>query len=69
MKDRELRFFTFEHSVMMITVLIFFHIINSKAKKNHENVKLILQFLIFYGIILLLLGLAYPFSRPMFRGF
>ncbi len=69
MKDKELRFFTVEHTVMMFLVVVFLHILNFKAKKSPDSPSTIRLFAIFYSLVLVLFIVGIPWFRPLFRGF
>ncbi len=62
MKDPLLRFYTVEHSSMMLISIILITIGYSKSKKSENSSKTLLTF---YGIALLLILLAIPWP---FRG-
>ncbi|MBI1226182.1 MAG: cytochrome B [Bacteroidetes bacterium] len=66
MKDAMFRFFTVEHSLMMIIAIALVTIGHSKSKKTMDEVKKHKTIFIFYGIALLLVLVAIPWP---FRGF
>ncbi len=62
MKDKLLRFYTVEHSSMMLIAIVLITIGYSKSKKSENSAKTLL---VYYGIALLLILLAIPWP---FRG-
>jgi uncharacterized membrane protein YphA (DoxX/SURF4 family) len=66
MKDAAFRFFSVEHSTMMLVAIALVTIGHSKAKKAEEDARKFRTVFIFYGIALLLVlaGIPWPF-----RGF
>lgn len=75
MKDPMLRFFTIEHSVMMIIAWILVHAGRVSVKKAKTSPSKFKKSLLFFGIALLLILIAIPWpfrevvSRPWFRWF
>lgn len=75
MKDPMVRFFTVEHSLMMIIAWILVHAGRVAVKKAFNSGGKFKKTLIFFGIALLLILIAIPWpfrevsSRPWFRGF
>lgn len=75
MKDPMTRFFTVEHSLMMIIAWILVHAGRVAVKKAFNSGGKFKKTLIFFGIALLLILIAIPWpfreliSRPWFRGF
>ena len=73
MKDTLLRFFTVEHSLMMLLAWVLIHVGYSKVKKATPETRH-KKMLIFFGIALLLIlvSIPWPFrpelGRPLFRG-
>lgn len=65
MKDAMFRFFSVEHSVMMLLAIALVTIGYSKSKKATEEAKKYKTVFIFYGIALLLVLVAIPWP---FRG-
>lgn len=74
MKNAALRFFTVEHTLMMIIAWILVHVGQVAVKRAPENKKH-RNALIFFGLSLLLIlaSIPWPFreaiARPWFRGF
>ena len=75
MKDTRVRFFSIEHSLMMIIAWILVHAGRTAVKKSFNSSGKFKKTLIFFGIALLLILIAIPWpfreiiSRPWFRGF
>ncbi|MEO8720855.1 MAG: hypothetical protein ABI297_05775 [Ginsengibacter sp.] len=75
MKDPMLRFFTIEHSVMMIIAWILVHAGRISVKKATTSPEKFKKSLLFFGIALLLILFAIPWpfreaiTRPWFRWF
>lgn len=73
MKDPYIRFFTMEHSLMMIIAWLLVHIGVSAVKKAATSRAKFKRGLIYYGIALLLILAAIPWpfreaiARPLFR--
>lgn len=65
MKDAMYRFFTVEHSVMMLLAIALVTIGHSKSKKAADDAGKFRTIFIFYGIALLLILVAIPWP---FRG-
>ncbi len=75
MKEPMVRFFTVEHSFMMIIAWILVHVGRVSVKKAFNSSGKFKKTLIFFGIALLLILIAIPWpfreaiSRPWFRWF
>lgn len=75
MKDPMVRFYTVEHSFMMIIAWILVHVGRVAVKKAFNSGSKFKKTLIFFGIALLLILIAIPWpfreaiGRPWFRGF
>lgn len=75
MKEPMVRFFTVEHSFMMIIAWILVHVGRVAVKKSFNSSGKFKKSLIFFGISLLLILIAIPWpfreavSRPWFRWF
>lgn len=75
MKEPMVRFFTVEHSFMMIVAWILVHVGRVAVKKAFNSSGKFKKTLIFFGIALLLILIAIPWpfreavSRPWFRWF
>ena len=75
MKDPMLRFFTIEHSLMMIIAWILVHAGRVSVKKALTSTAKFKKTLLFFGIALLLIIIAIPWpfremvARPWFRWF
>ncbi|MGN6801375.1 MAG: hypothetical protein ACTHJN_05690, partial [Ginsengibacter sp.] len=75
MKEPMVRFFTVEHSIMMIIAWILVHVGRVAVKKSFNSSGKFKKSLIFFGISLLLILIAIPWpfreavSRPWFRWF
>jgi hypothetical protein len=65
MKDAMYRFFTVEHTTMMLIAIVLVTIGHSKSKKTADEAKKSKTIFIFYGLALLLVLLAIPWP---FRG-
>lgn len=74
MKNASLRFFTVEHTLMMLIAWILVHVGRTAVKRAALNKKHG-KMLIFYGIALLIIvaSIPWPFreaiARPLYRGF
>ena len=74
MKDPLTRFFTVEHTLMMILAWILVHVGRTSVKRAADNDKH-KQMLISFGLalVLILAAIPWPFraeiARPLFRGF
>lgn len=66
MKDAMYRFFTVEHTTMMLIAIVLVTIGHSKSKKIADEAKKHKTIFIFYGIALLLILVGIPWP---FRGF
>lgn len=75
MKDPMLRFFTVEHSLMMIIAWVLVHAGRVSVKKAPSSQRKFKKTLLFFGIALLLILIAIPWpfremvARPWFRWF
>lgn len=75
MKDPMVRFFTMEHSVMMIIAWILVHAGRISVKKTSDPNAKFKKTLLFFGIALLIILIAIPWpfreavARPWFRWF
>lgn len=75
MKDPVLRFFSVEHTLMMIVALILVHIGRSAVKRAETDRQKHKKALIYFGIALLLILIAIPwpfeanFGREWYRSF
>jgi hypothetical protein len=75
MKEPMVRFFTVEHTFMMIVAWILVHVGRVAVKKAFNSSGKFKKTLIFFGIALLLILIAIPWpfreaiSRPWFRWF
>lgn len=75
MKDPMVRFFTMEHSVMMIIAWVLVHAGRVSVKKAKTSQAKFKKTLLFFGIALLIILIAIPWpfreavARPWFRGF
>lgn len=75
MKDPMVRFFTMEHSVMMIIAWVLVHAGRVSVKKVKTSQAKFKKTLLFFGIALLIILIAIPWpfretvARPWFRGF
>jgi hypothetical protein len=75
MKDPMLRFFTIEHSILMIIAWILVHAGRVSVKKALTDGAKFKKTLVFFGIALLLIIIAIPWpfreavARPLFRWF
>lgn len=74
MKDANSRFFTMEHSLMMLVAIILVHVGRVSVKKAITPAAKHKRTLIFFGlaILLILAAIPWPFrdaiARPLFRG-
>ena len=64
---RELRFFTVEHTVVMLAAVALAHVGNTRVKKAVEATAKHRQALIWYGFSTLAILLAIPWWRPLLR--
>ncbi len=75
MKDPFTRFFTVEHSLMMILAWILVHVGRTSVKRATTDAAKHKKMLLFFGLALLLILAAIPWpfrteiARPLFRGF
>ena len=75
MKDANSRFFTMEHSLLMIIALVLVHAGRVSVKKAPTPAAKHKRTLLFFGlaIVLILVAIPWPFreaiARPLFRGF
>jgi hypothetical protein len=67
MRDRESRLFAVEHAVVMILVLGLAHMGSAMARKGATDKTKFTRAAVFFGIIILLMGYAIPWMRPMWR--
>lgn len=74
-KQREIRFFGMEHSLMMLTAVVLITIGSAKAKRQKTDQQKFKTMAIWFTIALLIIlsSIPWPFSpftsRPYFRGF
>ncbi len=66
MKNADLRFYAVEHILLMVIALVLIHIGRSKSKKAAAPWKKHRTSAIFYGIALVLILAAIPWSRNLF---
>jgi len=75
MKDSFQRFFTIEHSLMMLLAWILVHVGRTSAKRAATDAAKHKKMLLFFGLALLLILAAIPWpfrteiARPLLRGF
>lgn len=73
MKDKNLRFFTVEHTVMMLLAWVLVHVGRAQVKKAGTDAAKHKKMLVFFGIalVLILASIPWPFreiiGRPWFR--
>jgi hypothetical protein len=68
MKDKELRFFSVEHTLTMILALGLFHASNAKIKKDEIPFELKYKFIVSsYVILVVFFSIGIPWFRPFLR--
>ena len=67
MRDRDLRFFAVEHALMMVLALVFAHVGKALAPKGADDAARYRRAALWYGLSLVLILLAMPWARPLFR--
>jgi hypothetical protein len=68
MKDKELRFFSVEHTVTMFLALGLFHASNAKIKKDEIPFENKYKFIVFsYAILIVFFSIGIPWFRPFLR--
>ena len=68
MKDKELRFFSVEHTLTMILALGLFHASNAKIKKDEIPFELKYKFIASsYVILIVFFSIGIPWFRPFLR--
>lgn len=65
MQSREARFFTVEHTLVMLAAVVLAHVGSSRVKKAPEPAAKQRQALTWYGFSLLAILLAIPWWRPL----
>jgi hypothetical protein len=68
MKDKELRYFSVEHTVTMILALGLFHASNAKIKKDEISFENKYKFIVSsYVILIVFFSIGIPWFRPFLR--
>ena len=67
MHDRVSRLFAVEHAVVMILALGLAHMGSAIARKGATDHARHVRAAIFFGVVILLMGYAIPWMRPMWR--
>ena len=68
MKDKELRYFSVEHTVTMILALGLFHASNAKIKKDEISFENKYKFIVSsYVILVVFFSIGIPWFRPFLR--
>lgn len=67
MSNRASRFITLEHEVLLVLAIIFGHIGSARIKRIQLDSYVRRQSFLWYGLALLLVLIAIPWSRPLFR--
>lgn len=63
MKDSELRFYAVEHFLMMLVAVVLVHIGRAKSKKASTDIAKFRKATIFFGLALVIMLAAIPWSR------
>ncbi len=62
------RFFLVEHGIIMIMAIVLAHIGSAVTKKASDDKQRYQRAMLFYSLALVLILLAIPWYRPLFRG-
>jgi hypothetical protein len=69
MKTQELRFFTVEHTLMMVIAVAIAHIGAVRSKKAPSDSVAYRRMLVWFAISIALIAFAIPWWRPLLRAF